>query len=292
MTIDIQNITMQQKMGWLQHVIAPRPIAFASTIDKDGNANLSPFSFFNLFSYNPAIVILSAARSGRTNQHKHTLLNVLEVPEMVINICDYDMVQQVSLSSAEFAKEVDEFIKSGFTKQVASMVKPPLVKEAKAKLECKVIEVKPLGEHGGAGQLIIAEVLLMHVDESILNAEGNMVDQEKYKLVARLGGNYYGVMNKASLFEVARPILSIGIDELPLSVKHSKILTGNHLGQLANVPSMPDADASFKDEQVQHIIQYYSIDPAEMESELHRYAALLLNQNKVDEAWQVLLYNE
>lgn len=294
MIIDIQQATLREKQAWLQHAIAPRPIAFASTVDKDGNVNLSPFSFFNLFSCQPPVIIFSPANSGRTGQPKHTLLNIQEVPEVVINICDYDMVQQVSLSSCEYPKEVDEFTKAGFTKEQSTIVKPPMVKEAKIKLECKVNEIKSLGSGGGAGQLVIAEVLLMHVDESILNAEATMIDQKKMHHVARLGGNYYAIINEHNLFEVAKPLteLGIGFDVLPASLLHSKILTGNHLAQLANVKSIPEPNSTFDDEQVKHIVQYYSIDPNEMESELHRYAALLLNQNKVEQAWQVLLYSE
>src|SRR5688572_5054140 len=164
-TIDLNELSPVEKQQWLQHAIAPRPICFASTIDAEGNVNLSPFSFFNMFSSNPPIVIFSPARRVRDNTTKHTLENVKEVAEVVINICDYDMVQKVSLSSCEYAKGTDEFIKAGFTKQRASKVKPPMVRESKVKLECSVKEIKSLGEEGGAGQLIIAEVLVMHVDD-------------------------------------------------------------------------------------------------------------------------------
>lgn len=183
-TINIQELPFRKRQAWLQYAVAPRPIAFASTIDKAGNVNLSPFSFFNLFSTNPPIVIFSPSRSGRNNTLKHTLINVLEVPEVVINICDYNMVQQVSLSSCEYAKEVDEFIKAGFTKQAATIIQPPMVKEAKIKMECKVNEVKSLGDEGGAGQLVIAEVLCMHVDDSILNEDATMIDPFKMQHVA------------------------------------------------------------------------------------------------------------
>lgn len=292
MTIDITNIGIAEKQAWLAHAISPRPIAFASTIDKDGNVNLSPFSFFNLFSYQPPILIFAPLRSVRTTRQKHSLLNVLEVPEVVINICDYAMVQQVSLSSCEYLKEVDEFIKAGFTKEPSTLIKPPMVKESKIKLECKVNEVKSLGDNGGAGQLVIAEVLLMHVDTAILNEQGNMIDQEKMHHIARLGGNYYAVIYEHNLFTVAKPVaeLGIGIDALPDTIKNSKILNGNHLGQLANVYSMPLTDVLFNDAHVKYIIQYFSNNPEELEAELHKYAAQLLNNNRVPEAWQVLLY--
>lgn len=291
MKIVLSELPIMQKQAWLQHAIAPRPICFASTIDEAGNSNLSPFSFFNLFSSNPPIVVFSPARKGRDNTTKHTLDNVLAVPECVINIVDYSMVQQMSLSSCEYPKGVDEFIKAGFTKEAATMVKPPMVKEAKIKLECKINEVKSLGDEGGAGQLVIAEVLCMHIDDAILNAEGTMIDQTKLALVARLGGDWYCTVNSQNLFKVAKPntALGIGIDAIPESIKSSSILSGNHLGQLGNVNELPSIDPAFHDDRLKNIIQYYSINPNEMEQELHKYAAELLNQEKVQEAWQILL---
>lgn len=290
MLIDFSKIGTAEKQQWLNHAVAPRPICFASTIDKEGNANLSPFSFFNLFSSQPPIVIFSPARRVRDNTTKHTLQNVQEVPECVINIVDYDMVQQASLASCEFPKGVDEFVKAGFTKEVASMVKPPMVKEAKIKLECKVTEVKSLGEEGGAGQLVIAEVICMHVDESILGDDGK-IDQRKLSLVARLGGDWYCKVDETNLFKVPKPNtqLGIGVDALPAGIRNSFILTGNHLGMLGNVHELPEINPAFDDKQLKNIIQYFSINPTEMENELHKYAATLLNQGKIAEAWQVLL---
>ena len=290
-TIDISSLPVMEKQQWLQHAIAPRPICFASTIDKAGNVNLSPFSFFNLFSSNPPIVIFSPARRGRDNTTKHTLQNVLEVPEVVINIVTYDMVQQTSLASCEFPKEVNEFVKAGFTEEPATIVKPPMVKESKVKMECKVVEVKPLGREGGAGNLVICEVLRMHVDETILNTDGTMIDQRKLHHIARLGGDWYCKVDESSLFHVAKPNtqLGIGIDALPETIRNSKVLTGNNLGQLANVHDYPVVDATFYDERLKNIIQYFSINPDEMDVELHRYAKELLDAGKVTEAWQVLL---
>ena len=280
-----------QKQQWLQHAIAPRPVCFASTIDKEGNVNLSPFSFFNLFSSHPPIVVFSPARRVRDNTTKHTLQNVLEVPEVVINIVDYDMVQQVSLASCEFPTEVNEFIKAGFTEEAATVVKPPMVKESKVKMECKVLEVKPLGSEGGAGNLVICEVLRMHIDESILNAEATMIDQRKLHHIARLGGDWYCKVDENNLFHVTKPNtqLGIGIDALPETIRMSNILTGNNLGQLANVHEYPVVDPTFEDEKLKNIIQYFSINPDEMDIELHKYAKELLNAGKVNEAWQVLL---
>lgn len=290
MIINLKDIKPADAQNYLQHAIAPRPICFASTIDKAGNVNLSPFSFFNLFSSNPPVVIFSPARRVRDNTTKHTLENVLEVPEVVINMVDYEMVQQTSLASCEYPKGINEFEKAGFTEEKATLVKPPMVKESKIKLECKVLEVKPLGAEGGAGNLVICEVLCMHIDESILDAD-NKIDQTKMHHVARLGGDWYSKVDESNLFKVAKPNtqLGIGIDALPESIRKSPVLTGNNLGQLANVHQMPFVDPAFTDDKLKNIIQYFSLNPDEMDKELHRYAKDLLDAGKVNEAWQVLL---
>ncbi len=290
MVLDLSTLSPAEKQYYLQHVVAPRPICFASTIDKEGNVNLSPFSFFNLFSSNPPIVVFSPARRVRDNTTKHTLQNVLEVPEVVINIVTYDMVQQTSLASCEFPKEVNEFIKAGFTPESATLVKPPMVKESKVKMECKVLEVKPLGTEGGAGNLVICEVLKMHIDDSLLDTH-HKLDQRKINHVARLGGDWYCVVNETNLFQVEKPNtqLGIGIDALPTAIRHSTILSGNNLGQLANVHELPVIDPSFDDNHLKQIIQYYSLNPEEMENELHRYAKKLLDEGHVKQAWQILL---
>jgi flavin reductase (DIM6/NTAB) family NADH-FMN oxidoreductase RutF len=291
--IDLSKISTLEKQLWLQHAIAPRPICFASTIDAEGNVNLSPFSFFNLFSTNPPIVIFAPSRRIRDNTTKHSLQNVLEVAECVINIVDYAMVQQTSLASCEFPKGCDEFVKAGFTKEIATMVRPPMVKEAKIKLECKVNEVKSLGEEGGAGQLVIAEVLCMHIDDTILGEDGK-IDQRKIHHVARLGGDWYCKVDETNLFKVPKPNTEsgIGVDALPNGIRNSPVLTGNHLGMLANVRDLPLIDPSFSDDRLKNIVQYYSISPQEMEKELHVYAAELLQAGKVAEAWQILLSGE
>jgi flavin reductase (DIM6/NTAB) family NADH-FMN oxidoreductase RutF len=291
MIIDLQQLNPMQKQQWLQHAVAPRPVCFASTIDKEGNINLSPFSFFNLFSSNPPVVVFSPSRRVRDNTTKHTLQNVLEVPEVVINIVDYEMVQQVSLASCEFPKEVNEFVKAGFTMEAATVVRPPMVKESKVKMECKVLEVKPLGTEGGAGNLVICEVVKMHVDDAILNAEKTMIDQRKLHHIARLGGDWYCKVDETNLFAVEKPNvkLGIGIDALPESIKNSNVLTGNNLGQLANVHEYPVVDNTFEDEKLKNIIQYFSLNVEEMDKELHKYAKELLDEGKVQQAWQVLL---
>lgn len=290
MIIDLHELSAPQKQYFLQHVIAPRPICFASTINRDGQVNLSPFSFFNMFSSNPPIVIFSPARRVRDNTTKHTLGNVLEVPEVVINIVTYNMVRQTSLASCEYAKGVNEFIKAGFTPEPATLVKPPMVKESQIKLECRVNEVKSLGQEGGAGNLIICEVLRMHIADELVDEQGKL-DQRKIRHVARLGGDWYCVVSEESLFQVEKPNtqLGIGFDGLPPSIRYSSILSGNELGQLANVSEVPVVDAGFDDHHLRQIIQYYSLTPDEMEKELHRYASRLLAQEKVKEAWQVLL---
>ena len=290
MILDLKDLKTAEKQYYLQHVVAPRPVCFASTIDKAGNINLSPFSFFNLFSSNPPIVIFSPSRRVRDNTTKHTLENVMEVPEVVINIVTYEMVHQVSLASCEYPKEMNEFEKAGFTAEPATLVKPPMVKESKVKMECKVIEVKPLGTEGGAGNLVICEVMRMHIDDSLLD-ENKKIDQRKIHHIARLGGDWYCKVDESNLFTVPKPNteLGIGVDALPESIRNSDILSGNDLGHLANVREMPVIEPSFDDTHLKNIIQYYSMNPDEMEKELHAYAKKLLAEGKVREAWQVLL---
>lgn len=290
MTIDLHELSPQEKQYYLQHVIAPRPICFASTVDLAGNVNLSPFSFFNLFSSNPPIVIFSPSRRVRNNTTKHTLENVKEVPEVSINIVTYEMVQQTSLASCEYPKGTNEFIKAGFTAVPSTLIRPPMVKESKVNLECRVNEIKSLGNEGGSGNLVICEVLRMHLSDDIFDENKN-IDQRKLHHVARLGGDWYSRVDENSLFRVEKPNtqLGIGMDALPESIRLSTVLTGNHLGQLANVHVMPDIDPAFNDQHLKQIIQYYSLNPSDMEKELHLYAKRLLDEGKVNAAWQVLL---
>ncbi|HKZ65442.1 MAG TPA: flavin reductase family protein [Chitinophagaceae bacterium] len=290
MIFDLKELKPAENQYYLQHVIAPRPICFASTIDKEGNVNLSPFSFFNLFSTNPPVVIFSPSRRVRDNTTKHTLQNILEVPEVVINIVTFDMVQQTSLASCEFPKGINEFIKACFTAIPATLIKPPMVKESKINLECKVLEVKPLGTEGGAGNLVICEVMRMHIDDSLLD-ENKKIDQRKINHVARLGGDWYCHVTEQNLFQVEKPNtqLGIGIDSLPSNIRNSDILSGNNLGQLANVQELPVIDPAFEDDHLKQIIQYYNLNPDDMERELHLYAKKLLEEGKVKDAWQVLL---
>jgi flavin reductase (DIM6/NTAB) family NADH-FMN oxidoreductase RutF len=290
MKVDLQNLSLELRQHFLQSAIAPRPICFASTIDKEGRVNLSPFSFFNLFSINPPIAVFSPSRRARDGSTKHTLQNVLEVPEVVINIVDRDMIQQTSLASCEYPKGINEFIKAGFTAEPADLIKPPRVKESKVNMECRVIEIKALGSEGGSGNLVICEILRLHINENILN-ENKTIDQTRLHQVARLGGNWYCQVDQKNLFEIEKPNTKsgIGIDELPDHIRNSEILTGNNLGSLANIHEKPSIDPAFHDEKMKSIYQYFSVDPAEMEKELHTYAKFLLDQGKVKEAWQVLL---
>lgn len=292
MTIDPKEIPVPELHGHLLGAVAPRPIAFASTLDKDGNVNLSPFSFFNVFSANPPIMIFSPARRGRDNTTKHTLENVKEHAECTVNIVSYDMVQQMSLSSTEYAKGVNEFSKAGFTEEKSERVKPPRVKEAPVSFECKVIEVKSLGEQGGAGQLVICEVQLMHIADRILGENGK-IDPNKLDAVARMGGNWYARASGDAIFEVAKPLttMGIGVDQIPDQIRTSTVLTGNHLGMLGNVESLP-SDEEVKDfanePEVRSILDSFD-DEENIQLELHKLAADLLNEGEVDTAWKVLM---
>ena len=238
-SITPKEISTAKLHGYLLSAVSPRPIAFASTIDEDGNVNLSPFSFFNVFSANPPILIFSPARRVRDNTTKHTLENVLKTKEVVINIVNFKMVQQMSLSSTEYPDGVNEFVKAGFTQVPSDMVMPPRVGEAPVQFECKVNDVIALGAEGGAGNLIIAEVVKLHIKESVLDAEGK-IDAVKIDTVARMGANWYN-RSKEGMFEVLKPIrtMGIGVDALPISIRNSAVLTGNDLGILGNSEKTP-----------------------------------------------------
>jgi flavin reductase (DIM6/NTAB) family NADH-FMN oxidoreductase RutF len=272
--------------AYLLGAVTPRPIAFASTVDKDGNVNLSPFSFFNCFGMNPPLLIFSPARRVRDNTTKHTYENVLEVPEVVVNVVNYAMVQQASLASAEYLRGVNEFIKAGFTEVPSVKVKPPRVGEAPVSMECKVVDVVKTGDHGGAGNLVVCEVLLMHIKEDVLDAEGR-IDPHRIDTVARLGGDWYCRVNGDALFKVPKPLdrQAMGIDQIPDRIRFSKVLTGNDLGMLGNVEQLPDAgeiEAISSNEAVLKAIQ-------EGEEALHRLARALLAESKIKEAWTILL---
>ena len=243
LTLDPKELPIPKLHHYLLGSIGPRPIAFASTIDIEGNRNLAPFSFFNVFSANPPILIFSPARSGRTNTTKNTHDNVKEVAEVVINVVTYDMVHQMSLTSSPFEAGVDEFEKAGFTPVPSDTIRPFRVKESPVQIECKVLEVKELGKNGGAGNLVICEVQKIHIAEDVLD-DNQMVDQQKIDLVSRMGGNWYCRANSGSMFEVNKPIttIGVGVDALPEGIRTSKHLTGNDLGILGNMQSLPNDD--------------------------------------------------
>ncbi len=277
MTITPGEIKTSQLHGLLLGSISPRPICFASTIDADGNPNLSPFSFFNIFGSNPVTLIFSPARRVRDNSIKHTLENAIATKEVVINVVNYNMVQQMSLASCEYPTGTNEFTKAGFTMLASEVVKPFRVAESPVQLECIVKQVIETGTEGGAGNLVICEMVKMHINDSVLNENGQ-IDPHKIDLVARMGADYYCRASGAGVFEVPKPNIQLGIgfDALPDEIKTSSVLTGNELAMLANVSALP-------------IIDNTRVKPTLTTNELHEQASKLLAENKITEAWQVLL---
>jgi flavin reductase (DIM6/NTAB) family NADH-FMN oxidoreductase RutF len=287
--INPKEISLGRLQQYLTSLIAPRPIAFASTIDKLGNNNLSPFSFFNIFSNNPPTVIFSPARRVRDSTTKHSYQNVLDVPEVVINMVNYEMVQQASLSSTEYPKGVDEFVKSGFTAIDSVLIKPKRVKESPVQLECKVKNVMELGKEGGAGILVMAEILMIHVAEEVM--VDDKISQDLLRLVGRLGENWYCKAFGESLFEIEKPLttLGIGVDNIPSAIRNSTVLTGNNLGQLGNIEKLPSKIESIEFFEEKKLEQFTSSDTSENIEMMHKLAKKYLEMNKVKEAWMVLL---
>ena len=293
LSLDCKDLSPVQLQNYLQYAIAPRPICFASTIDSAGNVNLSPFSFFNLMGSNPPICVFSPARRVRDNTTKHTLENVLAVKECVINIVNYAMVQQTSLASTEYAKGINEFEKAGFTMLKSELVKPPRVAEAPVQLECVINDVIALGDHNGAGNLVVAEIKRIHIKEEILDADGK-IDQQKIDLVARLGGDWYCRVTVENLFKVAKPLatLGVGVDRLPHSVRNSKVLSGNDLGMLGNVEHLPtteEIEAIRYQVNVKDILDATIGDENNRERELHELAKLFLKEGNVTDALKIVL---
>ncbi len=291
-SIDPKDLPVQKLHQYLLGAIGPRPIAFASTVDAVGKPNLAPFSFFNVFSANPPILIFSPARSGRTNTTKDTYNNVKVVPEVVINVVNYDIVHQMSLASSPYAPGVNEFEKAGFTALKSDSVKPFRVAESPVQFECKVNEVIELGTEGGAGNLIICEVVKIHIHDQVLDSNG-MIDQQKIDLVARMGGDWYSRANAESMFEITKPISTcgIGFDALPIDIKSSKILSGNNLGHLAGIEKIPDETNvnEYKLLELSDLFVSLEDNPLALEQELHKRAQSLLDENKLEEAWLTLL---
>ncbi|MDX1904526.1 MAG: flavin reductase family protein [Thermonemataceae bacterium] len=283
-----KDVSVAEFHSYLLAAIAPRPIAFASTIDAAGNVNLSPFSFFNIFGANPPILIFSPARRVRDNTTKHTLENLREVAEVVINIVDYAMVEQTSLASTEYDKGVNEFVKAGFTELASLHIQPPRVAESPVTLECKVLQIIETGTEGGAGNLVICEVLAIHIQKDILDEKGK-IDTKKIDLVGRMGAEWYCRANHEALFEIPKPLINkgIGIDQLPSHIRNSEVLTGNNLGRLANIAALPTNNeiADFQDNKLEDMQRSDLLTS----KEVHLYAQKLLENNEQKQAWLVLL---
>jgi len=295
-TLDPQSIETAQLHGQLLSAIAPRPIAFASTLDAFGKPNLSPFSFFNIFSANPPIAIFSPARRVRNNTTKHTLENAKKQGEVVINVVSHSMVEQMSLSSTEYPEGINEFDKSGFTPLDSDLVAPPRVAESPVQMECRVKDIVELGTEGGAGNLVICEILRVHIDEKVLNEEGK-IDQQKIDLVGRLGGDWYVRASGEALFKVKKPLrtLGMGVDSIPKRIRESTFLTGNDLGKLGNVehlPSLGEIEAFALESYAVKEILDSSADGMEIREKLHQLGHELLEENKVEKAWKVLLVDK
>ena len=286
-SLDPKDLSTGNLHGYLLSAVAPRPIAFASTMDADGNANLSPFSFFNVFSANPPIMIFSPARRVRDNTTKHTLENVELTKEVVINVVNYDIVQQMSLSSTEYPKGVNEFEKAGLTMLASDIVKPFRVAESPVQFECKVNDIVNLGTNGGAGNLVICEVVKLHITEEVMN-EDETINQEALDLVARAGGSYYSRAKKG-FFEIPKPLkkLGIGVDKMPEDVKDSMILTGNDLGMLANVETLPTKQEV--DAFIEEVSKRYPNTKTASRRKKHKLAQNYLSYGDVESAWKLLL---
>ncbi len=290
-TISPSDVSQPELHSYLLAAVAPRPICFASTVDKDGNVNLSPFSFFNVFSSNPPILIFSPARSGRDGSMKHTHQNVLEVPEVVINIVNYPMVEQMSLSSTAYDKGINEFEKAGFTQVKSDVVSPPRVGEAPVALECTVTQVIPLADAPGAGNLVLARVERMHIQEEYLDADGQL-DTQKLDLIGRMGGSWYTRSSGDSLFEIPKPLRTkgIGVDSLPDAVVRSTVLTGNNLGRLGNLEALPSAQAIAdiaQDSEVMSLSE--TSDTVQLKEKTHQLAKNWIEANRANEALALLL---
>ena len=292
LSIDLSEIGVPKAHHYLLSAVGPRPICFASTIDEKGRSNLAPFSFFNVFSSNPPIAVFSPSRSGRTGQHKDTFNNVQKVKQVVINLVNYKMVEQMSLASSPYSPETDEFVKSGLTPLKSELIKPFRVKEAPVQMECEVIEIKELGQSGGAGNLVICKILKMHIAEALLNDE-KMIDQEKIDLVARMGGDWYCRTDSKSMFEIKKPISSksIGFDEMPNEVLNSTILSGNDLGKLGGIEGLPDeTDVNeFRLIELSDLFLEFEDNAKALEIALHKKAKYFLSKNQLEAAWKTLL---
>ncbi|MBI1223555.1 MAG: flavin reductase family protein [Bacteroidetes bacterium] len=294
LTIVPGEVSTGKLHAYMLAAVAPRPICFASTVDKNGQVNLSPFSFFNAFGSNPTTLIFSPARRVRDNTIKHTLENVYETMEVCINVVNYDMVWQMSLASTEYDKGINEFEKGGFTELPSDLIRPPRVKESPVQIECKVREVIETGREGGAANLVICEILKMHISESVLDAEQH-IDPNKIKLVARMGGDWYAKAFGEALFEIEKPLRTkgIGVDSIPESIRLSTVLTGNNLGQLGNVDALPSEEEiqlfMEESEQYHNLKTRFGHHDESLEYERHLLAQQYLNDGDTSSAWKILL---
>ncbi len=287
---DPYDFSIAERQGILTAAIGPRPICFASTVDKDGNVNLSPYSFFNVFSNNPPLLIFSPSRRGRDGTHKHTYYNIKEVPEVCINIVNYAMVEQMSLASTEYDKGVNEFVKAGFTEVPSDTIKPPRVKESPVSFECTVDQVMELGDEGGAGNLVLARIQRIHLNTDFLNEDGKL-DNLKLDLVGRMGANWYARANKDALFEIPKPLRTkgIGVDQLPQHVRDSDLLTANNLGRLGNVEKYPSLN-EIKDAKTFNTVAaaFTQFENDELRTEIHRLAKIELELGNAEKALTIL----
>ncbi len=289
-SFDPYDINIPERQGILTAAVGPRPICFASTIDKDGNVNLSPFSFFNVFSNNPPILVFSPSRRGRDNTTKHTYENVKEVPEVCINIVNFPMVEQMSLASTEYEKGVNEFVKAGFTELPSDKIKPPRVKESPVSFECTVDQVIELGTEGGAGNLVLARIQRIHLNTDFLDENGKL-DNTKLDLVGRLGANWYSRANVDALFEIPKPLQNkgIGVDHLPKHVQESGVLTANNLGRLGNIEQLPSEKEIEEAKQFQTVAAAFTqFEREELRDEIHRLAKIEIDAGNTEKGLTIL----
>lgn len=293
LSIDPKKVSTRTFYNYLVGAVAPRPIAFVSTVDKADNQNVAPFSFFNVFSSNPPILVFSPAFGGPKSKPKDTLENIKEVPEVVINMVNYGMLHQTTLAGVAYEKEVNEFEKAGFTGIPSELVKPLRVKESPVQMECKVLDIVGLGQGPGAGNLVICEVLKMHIHEDVLD-ENQEIDPIKIDLISRMGGNWFSRSNEGALFEVNKSLMKIGIgiDQIPEYIRNSNILTGNNLGQLGSIEKIPSESeiAEYKlSGALDALFLEYGKEGSSGKNHLHEVAQALLEEHKDIEAWMVLL---
>ncbi|RNC84024.1 MAG: flavin reductase family protein [Balneola sp.] len=289
-SFDPYDISIPERQGILTAAIGPRPICFASTVDIEGNVNLSPYSFFNAFSNNPPILVFSPSRRGRDGTTKHTYENIKEVPEVCINIVNYPMVEQMSLSSTEYGKGVNEFLKAGFTEVASETIKPPRVKESPVSFECTVDQVIELGSEGGAGNLVLARIQRIHLNTEFLNEEGKL-DNAKLDLVGRMGANWYTRANTDSLFEIPKPLLTkgIGVDQLPKHVRESEVLSANNLGRLGNIEQLPSQESIIEARTFRTVAMAYTkFEGEELRNEVHRLAKIEIEAGNAEKALTLL----